>query len=307
MQKRAVLDLGTNTFHLLIAEISESTINFLYQETIAVKLGEGGINQGIITDEAFERGMNAIDRFAERINRYKVNEIRAAGTAALRSAVNGAAFIEEVKRRTGIAVKLIDGGLEAELIYEGVKQAVKLGKEPVLIMDIGGGSTEFILADENAVFWKKSYPLGAAKLMDKFHKHDPISEEEVGTIHQHLDEHLTELKQICHRYKPQVLIGSAGAFETFAALTVHHFQLAEELLKQPEFSFKMDQFAYISSEIVKSRHKERAANPLIVSVRVDMIVTATVITDYIIKQFNIPQLKLSAYALKEGLMAVKSF
>src|SRR5690606_19125134 len=107
MQKRAVLDLGTNTFHLLIAEVSENTMDFLYQETIAVKLGEGGINQGIITDTAFKRGIQAIEQFAEKINRYEVIEIRTAGTAALRSAVNGGTFIEEVKRRTGIAVKLV--------------------------------------------------------------------------------------------------------------------------------------------------------------------------------------------------------
>jgi len=302
MKRKAVLDLGTNTFHLLIADISEDSLEFLYQETIAVKLGERGINQGLITNEAFERGINAIELFSEKINRYKPGEIFAVGTAALRNAVNGEAFVKEVKRRTGIEIRIIDGSFEAELIYEGVKRAVKLDKNPVLILDIGGGSIELILADNEKLIWKNSYPLGAAKLMDKFHKHDPISEEEIKTVYQYLDEHLEGLKQVCIPHKPEMLIGSAGAFETFAALTIEHFQLPSNLLGQAEFSFDLSQFEQIGKDIIGSTHVERAANPLIIPVRVDMIVMAAVVTNYILQNLNISQLKLSVYALKEGLL-----
>lgn len=297
----AVIDLGTNTFHLLIAETASRT-TIIYQETIAVKLGEGGINAGIITDAAFLRGIEALKKFSNQIKKYQPEEIRTAGTAALRSASNGEDFIKTVYQETGIKISIIEGDTEARLIYQGVKYAVNMKHEPLLIMDIGGGSVEFILCNCDEIFWKESYPLGAAKLMEKFHHHDPISEEEVNAIYQHLDAQLSTLKQACLHYQPSTLIGSAGAFETFAALVVSRFGLQHDLLNQTEFTFNLSHFKEISNELLLSTHAWRASNPGIVPVRVDMIVVSSVITNYILETFNIPGLKLSAYALKEGML-----
>jgi exopolyphosphatase / guanosine-5'-triphosphate,3'-diphosphate pyrophosphatase len=302
MNKKAVLDLGTNTFHLLIAEISEAKIKPVVQETIAVKLGEGGINKGMITDAAFERGVEAVIKFAETIKQHGSVDVRAIGTAALRSASNGMEFVHRIKEETGISIQIIDGDLEAKLIYEGVRHGVTITEKTALIMDIGGGSVEFILANAENIFWKRSYPVGAARLMERYHKSDPITTEEINQIHQHLSSELTELKQMCAVHQPETLIGSAGAFETFAALAVAFFNLPESLLTETEFRFDLEQYNYLSEWIVSSTHTERAVRPEIIPVRVDMIVVATVLTDYILKEIRIAKLKLSSYALKEGLL-----
>src|SRR5688572_14741017 len=110
----AVVDLGTNTFHLLIADVSENFIEeIVYSRQLHVKLGEGGITTGLITDAAFRRGIDALEEFNQIISRYNTQEVRAVGTAALRAAKNGNDFIAEVKERTGIQIEIISGDREA--------------------------------------------------------------------------------------------------------------------------------------------------------------------------------------------------
>lgn len=303
MSKRvAALDLGTNTFHLLIADVSNDAITrIVYSDQRHVKLGEGGISTGTITEASFSRGIEALSVFHQAIIEHRAESIRAVGTAALRSAANGQMFIDQVKSNTGIAVEIIDGDREASLIYLGVKQAVRL-QENSLILDIGGGSVEFIFANVNGILWKKSYPIGAAKLMTRFHHTDPIPDAEIKNIQDHLQEVLTDLKATSRNLKPQRLIGSAGAFETFAALCQIKTQGASSPIGK-HFCFDFELLNEVLKDILKSTHQQRAANPAILSVRTDMIVVASVLTQYVIDELNVGLVELSSFSLKEGLLA----
>lgn len=302
MKRRiAVLDLGTNTFHLMISDVIENeVVQQVVSVTKDVRLGEGGINRGIITKDAFNRGLAALRSFQELIRKYTPDIIFAAGTAALRSASNSKDFIQQVKAETGIEISLIDGTREAELIFEGVKQAVEI-PGPALIMDIGGGSVEFIFCDKNEVFHKKSYPIGAARLMEQFHHSDPIAEEDVLEIHRYLDEQLADLKINAHIFKPQLLIGSAGAFETFADLAIQKFSLPSRINKKC-FSFNTEHLEAVIADILKSTHEERTSNTAIIPIRVDMIVVSSILSEYILEELQITNVALSTYALKEGLL-----
>jgi len=303
MERIAVIDLGTNTFHLLITETGENIIpGNVCKETIAVKLGQGGINQGVVNPDAFERGLAAIKRFHELITLHQVSEVRAMATAAIRSASNGNDFIAEIKRITGIEIEIIDGEKEAGLIYLGVREATKMTEEPSLIMDIGGGSTEFILCDASEVFWKKSYPIGAAKMMDLFHRSDPISGEDTRKIDEHLEKTLVELLAECRKHKPQTLIGSAGAFETFAELVKRRFNLEKQQSSSPSTEIKLEHFHEIASFLLQSTHDERSRMPGLISLRVDMIVVATIITQFVLRLPDLKTLILSEYSLKEGIL-----
>ena len=154
--RTAVIDLGTNTFNLLIAEASiGGGFATLYNEKLPVKLGEGGINKGIITDEAFYRGVQAMSYYADMIRQWKGEKILAFATSAVRNASNGNDFVRTVKEKTGIDIHVINGNQEAEYIARGVSQAVKLGKKHSLVMDIGGGSTEFIILNDSEILWNK--------------------------------------------------------------------------------------------------------------------------------------------------------
>ncbi|HCN82068.1 MAG TPA: exopolyphosphatase [Sphingobacteriaceae bacterium] len=304
MSKRiAILDLGTNTFHLLIAEVEAGEHpKEVLKESISTKLGEGGITKGIISDLAFTRGLDALKHFQSIIQKNQVDRIRAAGTGALRAAKNGQNFIDRVKQETGINIELIGGIEEAELIYEGVRHAVSFPANAVLIVDIGGGSVEFIICSRDQIYWKKSYPIGAAKLMALFHHTDPISKNDTEAIEHYFNEQLTELKKACKEYNPVMLIGSAGAFDTFAELEVLQYNLDAGLLQQTEFHLNIARFYKITDQLLKTTHAEREIMPGLAEVRVDMIIVSTILTRYLLKELNIGDMKLSTYSLKEGLL-----
>ena len=299
MSSIAIIDLGTNTFHLLIAEINENIPQIIFQETIAVKLGEGGMKDGMINASAFDRGISAIKQFKTSIDHYGVFQIKAFATSALRSASNSKTFTEKIVKETGIKIEIIDGNREAELIFSGVRAAINMKDQTSLIMDIGGGSVEFIICDQDQIFWKKSFDIGAARLMDQFHQSDPISEANISELHFYLNSVLNDLNTQLGIHKPKQLIGSAGAFETFANMLDPEFKSG---FKTPEFNIDLEQFEKISKFIIGSNHEERAVTAGIPAVRVDMIVVATLLTGYVLNLYPFKGLKLSTYSLKEGVL-----
>ncbi|MCJ8209881.1 exopolyphosphatase [Mucilaginibacter sp. RS28] len=304
MKKRvAVMDLGTNTFHLLIAEGDADNFEVLKHETVPVKLGEGGINKGYILEAPFERGVTTMKAFGASIHSFDVQGIKTLATSALRNAANGKDFIEAVKAQAGIEITVIDGETEANYIYLGVKASGCLSEEKSLIIDIGGGSVEFIICNVNQVFWKHSFEIGAARLMDKFHKTDPINQESIEQLHHYLDEALDLLFQQLKKHQINSLVGSSGSFETFAELTEYHHGREIEVDAIKKYEFNCDILQTILQNIIESTHQQRAANPRITPVRVDMVVVAAVLTRYCIAKVNPDHLLLSTYALKEGALA----
>lgn len=296
--KIAVIDLGTNTFHLIIAEKNEDTPQVLFKTSKSVKLGEDITKANAIIPRAFERGIACLKEFKAIADEYGVEQIKATATSGVRSANNGLNFVNEAKIQAGITIEVIDGEEEAEYIYKGVKWSGAI-KGKSLIMDIGGGSTEFILCDDDEMVWKKSYNIGAARLMQKFFKSDPINQTNKQAILDHLADELKALKIICREYRPQTLIGSAGAFETFAGM------ISPELDIDHIATSNIPLLAYqkLATQLINSTHEERAAMPGLIPLRVDMIVMASILTNYVLEELDIKQIKLSTYDLKMGVLA----
>ncbi len=213
--KTALLDLGTNTFHLLIVA---HDLHGGFKEELRirefVKLAADGIEE--ISESSRIKGLAAIAAFKTAIDQHKVTNVKAVGTAALRTASNGVQFLEEIYQQTGISVEIIDGKKEAELIYRGVRKIWHPGDLPALIMDIGGGSVEFIIADHAKILWSKSWPIGVAVLREIFHQEDPMSSQERETLESFLKETLSKLRAELGRWKPNTLIGAAGTFDVLA-------------------------------------------------------------------------------------------
>ena len=295
----ASIDLGTNTFHLLIAEIIDKVPSILFQETIAVKLGEGGIKNGHIHKPAFNRGLKALRSFHQSIKQYEAHQIRAVATSALRSASNGTDFLDKIKTETGIIPEIITGDREAELIYYGVRAAIDMQQECSLILDIGGGSVEFIICDSRQIFWKKSFDIGAARLIEEFHHSDPITETDIQKLIAHLNYTILELHHKLGKYKPNVLIGSSGVFETYAQLINPEIKFD---FNEPKFKIELTDFKQIADIIIKSTHTQRSRILEIIPLRVDMIVASTLLTQYILKLQSFQEMILSTYSLKEGLL-----
>lgn len=297
----AVIDCGTNTFNLVIIELSGRTgYKRVFSTRIPVKLGENAINEGFIADVPFNRGIQAIASFKRNCNDYGVTEILAFATSAIRDAANGEQFVQEVKRQSDVTISVIDGNREAELIYFGVKEAVKLGKETSLIMDIGGGSNEFILANKEQLLWKQSFNIGAARLLEKFKQSDPITQTEIQRITDYLSEQLLPLTEAVNLYKPVELIGSSGAFESFIEMI--HGELGGEALSadKTEYNLNMQAQSKISHLIKTSTLEERKKIKGLLPMRFDMIVISCIMVDFILDTYRLEKTRVSTYSLKEG-------
>ncbi len=297
------MDLGTNTFHLLIAQGTASNYTELVHKSLPVKLGEGGINKGIILPDAFARGIDAMQQYEQDIANSNVDAIRCVATSALRNAGNGHEFINEVKQLTGINIELIDGEQEAAYIYRGVKLAGSLSGHPSLIMDIGGGSVEFILCNADEIFWKHSFEIGAARLMDQFHQTDPIPAASIADLRAYVEEKLQPLFEACKKYNVASIIGSSGAFETFAEIIELDKRHPFDLKNIKNYLFKTDELLMVTDKLIGSSHSERKCMEGIVSIRVDMIVVASLLTRFVMDKLEVNTVQLCTNSLKEGILS----
>ena len=214
--KIAIIDMGTNTFHLLVVEIEKQKFEILFQERIGVKIGVGGINKGIITEQAMDRAIEALKRIKLKLTEINVANTLAFGTSALRNAKNGSEVILKIKETTGIETQIISGDQEASFIYKGVNLALQLGNEKSLIMDIGGGSVEFIIGNGVEIFWKQSFEIGAQRLLEEFQNHDPILKIEIDALNHYFQQRLVSLFEALEFHQPPVLAGSSGTFDTLS-------------------------------------------------------------------------------------------
>ena len=298
-----VLDLGTNTFNLLIVDVNpDNSATPVFKTKIPVMLGSGGINRNTITPDAFQRGLNALKSHKALIDNFHVHKTFAFGTSALRSAKNGKQFIKAARENVHVDISLISGPKEAELIYYGVRQALDIGDEPSLILDIGGGSNEFIIGTSQEVIACHSFDVGAQRLLDKFKPSDPIRPEEVHKMEEYIEEALEPLFRDVEKHPVKELIGSSGSFDTFAALEVNRYHSPNELKGKKEFIFNMAEFKVIHHDLLHATRTQRLAMKGMVEMRVDMIVIAAVFVNVVLRRLNISQMRLSTYALKEGIL-----
>jgi exopolyphosphatase/guanosine-5'-triphosphate,3'-diphosphate pyrophosphatase len=300
---KAVIDIGTNTFHLNIADVlPDGEIKFYHKSYEPVKLGEGGINKGTIAPEAYKRGVDTLISFSKIIAEYPVQQVFALATAAVRDANNGEHFIKEVFEKSGLQIKIISGIEEAQLIYEGAKSALKLCDNTFLIMDIGGGSVEFIICDQTQIYWKESFKVGAARLMEKFMKNDPLLPLDIETIESYLEVELYSLLIACKEFKPQILVGTAGSFETYAEIANLKNGLNFNPDQEKSFVFNTTELHTLLNTFKTSTRKQRAETKGLIPLRLDMIVMASIITSYILNKTKISKISLSTFALKEGAL-----
>lgn len=298
----AIVDLGTNTFHLLIADVKENQHHVVYRERSAVKLGKRGINKGLITETAISRALLAITNFKNAIDGHSVQQVFAYGTSALRNASNQQEVIEKIKTQTGIEVNVISGDEEARLIYMGVRSAVRLGKEKSLIMDIGGGSVEFIIGNESDIFWKKSYEIGAQRLLEEYHTHDPIQKDDLKSLHNHFSSTLASLFEALDTHQPKTLVGSSGTFDTLSDIYCAHNNIDKQN-ESPETPLSFRGFHDTYKQLIVSDRNARMKIPGMIELRVDMIVVACSLIDHLINRYNFEAIRVSSYALKEGVLA----
>lgn len=297
MKRFAVIDLGTNTFHLLIAgRKSDHDFIEIYRERFYVRLGKDGINQ--ISKSAIKRALDAMRKFRQIIDLFEAIEVRAFATAAFRSASNADILIHRILREFNIPVEIISGDEEARLIFEGVKYGQGLQRDQNLIMDIGGGSVEFIIGSKKGISWSTSLAIGASILKNKFHRSEPISAMELCELRLLLKKELAPLRTAIESRQFNTLIGSSGTFDVLAEA----LQPIKVIDKCQVLS--VQDFHVFKEQIIQLNFEERSALKSIPENRADLIVVALILLDEVLA-LN-PEFKfllVSPYALKEGMIA----
>jgi len=295
MPRYAALDLGTNTFHILIVDITSDGFDTIYQERIFTKLGEEGIERiGLLP---YKRGIEALIHFSKILKKYDVTKFKTLGTSALRQASNAPEFIKETLQKSNIRIEPIDGILEAEYIFKGVQLAIPKQTKPYLIMDIGGGSVEFIIVDKDRTVYKDSFKVGLSPLHAVADISDVAQVDDVVALHKWLASKLSRLYDAIQQYQPKTLIGSAGAFE--AIVTMSGLQLENEC----SFEIAQEKISELYVNILGSSKKDKLSMFGLPKERVDYIGAAMVLIWHIIDTVQPEQILVSKYALKEGVLS----
>lgn len=297
----AIIDCGTNTFHLLTAALSEKQFRILSSEKKAVWLGAGGINDGTILPDAEARALGTLSDFKHKIEGRHIENTYAFATSAFRNATNGRPLQQKIYDKLHLDVKIISGDEEAELIFCGVRYALRLDREIALVMDIGGGSVEFIIGNGEGILWKRSFEIGVQRLVEKFHRHDPITTQEVAAIDRYLDTALQPLFEALKAFGATVLCGASGTFDTLSEIycAANGITTSHQMTELP---FDKDAYFAIHRNLVRFTRSERLQIPGMISMRVDMIVVASCLINHLMIKYGFQKMRVSAYALKEGCL-----
>jgi exopolyphosphatase/guanosine-5'-triphosphate,3'-diphosphate pyrophosphatase len=290
-----IIDLGSNTFHLLIVETgSNQSFTTVYKERSFVGLAENGIE--VLSQKAIDKGLETLSKFKSILNEFGVNNFKVTGTAALRSAKNKDVFINTAKEQLGIEIEVIKGEREADLIFKGVSLLHKMG-DNYIIMDIGGGSVEFIVVKNSLSIWSKSYNIGVGVLHNNYHETDPISKVEISQLIAFLYTTLEELRSMVKDLKIHAIIGASGSFEVVESMngkTISNSKISE---------ISLDDYWNVSSRIIEASISERNQMEGLPSSRVKLIVVSMILIDLVIEMANPTKIMISPYALKEGLLS----
>ncbi len=296
MNKYAAIDLGTNTFHLLIVSfgLNGEIIEHL-RDRQYIHLAENGID--LIGQAAIERALNCIILFNEHLSKHDIASINCTGTAALRTASNGKALCMEITKISGFEVDIIDGIQEARYIYQGVQQAVPtISQGNHIIMDIGGGSVEFIIIKNGHFYWSNSYPVGIAVLKRRFHKNEPISKAEIDSIDFFLERHLRKFIYECKYLEFDSLIGASGSFEVLSNM------MGNSNSENLSVDIPKELFENTYDDLISLDLTERLNRSDIPQDRASLIIVAFHLMKFILSKIKIKKITVSAYALKEGVL-----
>jgi exopolyphosphatase / guanosine-5'-triphosphate,3'-diphosphate pyrophosphatase len=210
----AAIDIGTNSIHMIIAELAKREYRVVDKEKEMVQLGLSSLDGAPLSEEAMQRGVAAISKMCEVARGWQVDDIIAVATSAVREAPNRREFLRRVKDAAGIKPRVISGEEEAHYIYYAVRAAVDFGSATALCIDIGGGSVEFIVGTSDEIYYTASEPLGSLRLAQKFHLQDRPVISDVEACRQHVSEHLRKVQKRVRGLGVDMAVGTSGTILT---------------------------------------------------------------------------------------------
>lgn len=302
--KIATIDIGTNSIHTIIAEIhGDGTFKIVDRFKDMVRLGAGETDATGLTPRAIADGLGSLVRAKTICETRGVEEIIAVATSAVREAKNGVSFIEKALQETGIAINVITTEEEARLIYLGVRESIDLSIRRALIIDIGGGSIEFIIADRNALQFSASVKLGVLRLLNRFPISDPVKSKEVDAIKNYIGEHSRDVLSRVREHGFDCVIITSGTNLELLALALQKVQSAE--IPDGALHNQVVSAAKLQTEcdwLLKSSAADRRRMTRIPAGRLDSIVMGAALWQHLIPELKIAEVIGCTFALREGMM-----
>ncbi len=292
----AAVDFGTNTARLLIARRGEHGITPVHVEREIVRLGGGFTDEKGISDEAWLRGQACLKRFSALLSRYDVAVVKASATSAVRDAVNGAAFVAEALTESGITLTVIDGEREARLTLAGVLSCLDSQPESLVILDVGGGSTEFVLSCGGVPVFIRSMPIGVVRLTEGFPSHDEMLAR-VAAVIGALEHELSAAGLTVPA--DAELVGTAGTATTIAAV---HLEMDDyDYRKVNNATVSRTDIGTLFTRLSDMTLPERLAVKGLEKGREDLIIAGMLILMAVMDRFTFGCMKVSDFGLLEGL------
>jgi exopolyphosphatase/guanosine-5'-triphosphate,3'-diphosphate pyrophosphatase len=292
----AAIDVGSNSLHMVIAQADpDGAITTLWRMKEMVGLGRISFPSRRLTAEAMERAIATLKRFKEAAQRRQCEKILAVATSAVRESVNGGDFLRRVQTELGLNLRVVSARDEAKLIYLGVRHAVQLPAAPTFMIDIGGGSVEFIVADKTRAVMLESRKLGAARMTARYIKSDPVSPADLKSLLAHYDRELTPLCEQIHSLKPTGALGTSGTLENLAAM-------CNSLYGSDAGVIAREPLEKLVGKLLETRTVDRAGFKGLDDQRKDQIIAGAVLVNELFRRLNLDKITVCKSALREGMM-----
>lgn len=298
----AAVDLGSNSFHLVIADVHpDGSFTPISGEKEMLRLGDVVSREGIVTPEAADAAVATMRRFRLLAEAAGATEILACATSALRTATNGDEVLDRIAVEAGIDADAIDGLEEARLIFTAIRAAVTIDPPPAVCFDLGGGSLEIMVGDVSGLTWATSERLGVARLSTEFVRSDPISKADRRRLRKHIIEVLGPRAVEVGGLEPKMAIGSSGTIEDLG-----HMIAARRDASMPRtlhhLSFTREELDAVRDDVLAATSAQRKKFDGLDTKRVELIVAGVEVVSIAMELFEVEEMTVSEWALREGMV-----
>ncbi|MGD0464066.1 MAG: Ppx/GppA phosphatase family protein [Tepidisphaeraceae bacterium] len=298
----AAIDVGSNSIHMIVAQAdADGGITTLWRLKEPVGLGRLSFPSRRLSVEAMNRAITVLERFQKAAQQRQAEKIVAVATSAVREAENGGDLLERVRRQLGLYLRVVSARDEARLIYLAVRHAMPLRSQPHLMIDIGGGSVEFVVGDDKQAKLLESRKLGAARMTAQFVKSDPISDADHRQLLKHYEKELTPVVEQIQPLRPVKAIGTSGTLENLATMCGSEPSHNGNAADHPQV-IERSRLEKLLADLLESRAKDRAEIRGLDDQRKDQIVAGAVLVNELFRRLRLKRIEICPSALREGVL-----
>ena len=302
VKQLAAIDIGTNSIKLLIASVDEDgSLEILSREKSMVRLGSETLASGRLSEEAIEAGAEAVDQFLRSIRAAGAELVRAVATCAVREATNSADFIEAVRRRTGVTIDVVSGEEEARLINLGVRSEFPARFDPLFLIDVGGGSTEFVISEGSRVRLTESLPLGVVRLSDRFARSDPPSERDRRAMKKAIRSAARKAVAKVRKTGFKTCVGSSGTIQSLS-LVYEAAILGREATPTGHRTLTREGLKKVNRLLRRTSAREKLRVPGLDPRRRDIAVPGGILLSWVLKRAGAKRIIVGERGLREGIL-----